>query len=403
MLLYVTLMLFIVTKDSAAAAEVIVSDEAGQRAGDGAAGPCVPLDMVRRLRAREREYLASFLHDGPIQELAAMTLELALAQRDEPDGIAGRVDAVSRALSRLQDEVWPFPRSGSGLVETLRRRTAWLLTASLTVTVGEEAAGLAEADVQAVADVVEMIMAGLVSEGAWDQPVVTVRADPDLIFLELTMTSAPDCDPAGCGPAAVAWLRRLAAAIQAVRVRADVGLDDRRLRMLMAIPRRLPHRGASPGEVGGPPRKSVVQVPDHLSAGRLAESAPSARGSEQTILVVDDEPAVLSVAARILRENGYSVLEAANYDQALALAASREFQLLLTDSVMPHTSGATLAQRITQLRPGLPVLYMSGYGPAAAGASPGAHEAASMHLQKPFTAQVLLQAVYQALNAARSG
>jgi DNA-binding NtrC family response regulator len=93
-------------------------------------------------------------------------------------------------------------------------------------------------------------------------------------------------------------------------------------------------------------------------------------------------------------------LEAASYDQALALAATSEFQLLLTDSVMPHVSGATLAERITRLRPGLSVLYMSGYGPVALGASPGADQAAGMHVQKPFTAPALLQAVSQALNTA---
>lgn len=210
--------------------------------GAGYAAPRALLDRVRRLRARERGYLASLLHDGPIQELAAVSLELGEVSRamggppsDEPDGLARHVHAVGRTLCRLQDELWPFPRSGSGLIETLKQRTAWLLASSLAVAVGEGAAELSEADVQAVADVTELILAGLGNAEAWDRPIVAVRADPDLIFLELNMTPAPRRDPVSGGSAAVrAWLHGLAAAIQA---RADVGLDDRRLRIWMEIPR----------------------------------------------------------------------------------------------------------------------------------------------------------------------
>ena len=348
---------------------------AGDATDTGTVATSMLLDVVRRLRARERGYLAGLLHDGPIQELAVIALELGLPHGNESDDLIRRVDTAGRALSHLQDELWPFPPPGSGLVDTLKRRTAWLLTTSLAVAVGPGAEELPEADVQVVAEVVELILVGLGHDGSWDRPGVMVRAEEDLIFLELTMTSAPGRDPASGGVAAVAWLRRVAAAIQAG---SDVRLYDRRLRALMEIPR-CPPAGPAPVREG---------------------TAPADRGSEQTILVVDDEPAVLSVAARILRENGYATLEAANYDQALALAATSEFQLLLTDSVMPHVSGATLAERITQLRPGLPVLYMSGYSPAALGASPGADQAAGMHLQKPFTAQTLLQAVSQALDTA---
>lgn len=130
--------------------------------------------------------------------------------------------------------------TGSGLIETLKQRTAWLLATSLAVAAGEGAAELSEADVQAVADVTELILAGLGNAEAWDRPIVAVRADQDLIFLELNMTPAPGRDPASGGSAAVgAWLHRLAAAIQA---RADVGLDERRLRIWMEIPRCPDHR-----------------------------------------------------------------------------------------------------------------------------------------------------------------
>ena len=208
----------------------------------GSAGNLAPqalLDMVRRLRARERGYLASLLHDGPIQELAAATLELSDVRR-EPDGPARQVNAAGRMLCHIQDELWPFPRPGSGLIETLKQRTAWLLATPLAVTADEGAAELPEADVQAVADVTELILAGLDDAEAWDRPIVAVRADPDQIFLELNMTPPAGRDPAsGASAAAGAWLRRLAAAVQA---RADAALDDRRLRIWMEMPRCPDHR-----------------------------------------------------------------------------------------------------------------------------------------------------------------
>jgi hypothetical protein len=220
------------------------ASDAGGAGHAGNASPQALLDMMRHLRARERGYLASRLHDGPIQELAAVALELGEVRAppsDEPNGLVRQVHAVGRTLCRLQDELWPFPRPASGLIETLKQRTAWLLATSLAVAVGEGVAELPEADVQTVADVTELILAGLGDAEAWDRPIVAVRADPDLIFLELNMTPAPWRDPGSGGSAAAvgAWLHRLAAAIQA---RADVGLDDRRLRIWMEIPRYPGHR-----------------------------------------------------------------------------------------------------------------------------------------------------------------
>ncbi len=223
---------------------VYVGDSGGAGSAGAAviAAPQALLHMMRRLRARERGHLASLLHDGPIQQLAAAALEVGEARRamgappdDEHNGLAWQVHAAGRELCRLQDELWPFPRAGSGLIETLKQRTAWLLATPLAVAVGEGVTGLPEADIQTVADVTELILTGLGHAEAWDRPIVMVRARPDLIFLELNMTPALGRDPASGGSAAVeAWLHRLAAAIQA---RADVSLDDRRLRIWMEIPR----------------------------------------------------------------------------------------------------------------------------------------------------------------------
>src|SRR6202022_216766 len=104
-----------------------------------------------------------------------------------------------RTLSRLQDELWPFPRPGSGLIETLKQRTAWLLATPLAVAAAEGVAELPGAGVPAVAAVTELTRAGLGDTEAWDRPIVAVRADPDLIFLELNMTPAAGRDPASGG------------------------------------------------------------------------------------------------------------------------------------------------------------------------------------------------------------
>lgn len=219
---------------------------------DGA-GPRALLDIARRVRARERGYLAGLLHDGPIQALAVLALELGellrameAAPDDAPNGLARQVHEIGRTLGGLQDELWPFPRPGAGLIETLKRRTAWLLVTPLAVAAGEGAAELPEADVQAVADVTEMILVGLDNAEVWNRPLVAVRANPGLITLELNMTPPAGGELASAGSAAVrAWLYRLAAAIQA---RADVVLDDRRLRIWVEIPRCPSHRPGARAE-----------------------------------------------------------------------------------------------------------------------------------------------------------
>jgi PAS domain S-box-containing protein len=111
-----------------------------------------------------------------------------------------------------------------------------------------------------------------------------------------------------------------------------------------------------------------------------------------TFLVVEDEPSVMKVTSRILRERGYTVLEATNGEEALTIIADHELQLVLTDSVMPKMSGRELALRVEELRPGLPVLFMSGYSEGVLGPGRAAGESLPL-LQKPFTAHDLLERV----------
>jgi len=123
------------------------------------------------------------------------------------------------------------------------------------------------------------------------------------------------------------------------------------------------------------------------------------RGTE-AILVAEDESAVRAVVCRALRAHGYTVLEAENAAGALRLAAQPglHLDLLLTDVVMPGLSGGALARRLLEERPGLRVLYMSGYSDEAIGRH-GALEPGTHFVQKPFASDVLLRAVREALDA----
>jgi PAS domain S-box-containing protein len=138
----------------------------------------------------------------------------------------------------------------------------------------------------------------------------------------------------------------------------------------------------------------------YLPAADLPAAGPPPDGVRhlETVLVVDDEPAMLRSTVRILRNNGYYTLEAETGNDALSLASSHDFQLLLTDSVMPRMSGAELATLVRELKPGVPVVRMSGYQAQALGQSRAADEA-SILLEKPFTADVLLKTVRVALDS----
>jgi DNA-binding NtrC family response regulator len=91
-------------------------------------------------------------------------------------------------------------------------------------------------------------------------------------------------------------------------------------------------------------------------------------------------------------------LEAGTYEQALSLASSRDFQLLLTDSIMPGMTGATLAERITEMKPGMPVLHMSGYSAGILDPE-SIRDGELAYIQKPFTAPALLEKVHAVLNS----
>jgi two-component system, cell cycle sensor histidine kinase and response regulator CckA len=87
-------------------------------------------------------------------------------------------------------------------------------------------------------------------------------------------------------------------------------------------------------------------------------------GGTETILLVEDEPSVLELAHCTLQQLGYNVLPCASPDEALRTFGSYQtrVELLVTDVVMPRMNGKELASRISALRPGISVLFSSGYG-----------------------------------------
>ena len=124
-----------------------------------------------------------------------------------------------------------------------------------------------------------------------------------------------------------------------------------------------------------------------------------APGSE-TVLVVEDEPAVLTLSRRALEAQGYVVLAASDADAALRVVERHGgmIHLLLTDVVMPGLSGHELADRLTAQRPGIRVLYMSGY-PGDAVVQHGTLPSGSAFLQKPFSPDGLARKVRDVLDA----
>jgi PAS domain S-box-containing protein len=130
-------------------------------------------------------------------------------------------------------------------------------------------------------------------------------------------------------------------------------------------------------------------------------AARAATPGSETVLLVEDEAEVRGLARDVLLRQGYTVLEAANGDEALRLGRDHRgpIHLLLTDIVMPQMGGRELAARLTALRPETRVLYVSGYADDAT-PRPGAAESGAAFLEKPFTAASLAAKVRAVLDAA---
>jgi DNA-binding NtrC family response regulator len=119
-----------------------------------------------------------------------------------------------------------------------------------------------------------------------------------------------------------------------------------------------------------------------------------------TVLLVEDEEMVRTLSGQILRQHGYTVLEARHGREALELSEADldSVQLTVTDVVMPEMDGRDLAQRLLRRKPNMKVLYMSGYTDHAVIRN-GLLEPGTSFLEKPFSPEGLAQKVHEVLRA----
>ena len=145
-----------------------------------------------------------------------------------------------------------------------------------------------------------------------------------------------------------------------------------------------------------------ILFPAESEAAMSSEPSPAPRSfkGQETILVVEDEIAVGKIVKSGLEANGYKVLQANGGQEAIQLAANfpGTIDLLLTDVVMPEMSGQKVAEAIRLQRPGIRVIYMSGYANEVVFRR-GVTETTDEFLQKPFTTVGLTRTVRTVLDA----
>jgi CheY-like chemotaxis protein len=132
------------------------------------------------------------------------------------------------------------------------------------------------------------------------------------------------------------------------------------------------------------------------------ESLVASLSGTETILLAEDEAAVRVTVREGLIDQGYVILEAGDGDQALQIAREHggAIDLLITDMIMPRIGGAEVAEKLGAARPGVKVLFMSGY-PEHAAVRNGAIPPGTNYLQKPFSLEALTCRVREILDAGK--
>jgi signal transduction histidine kinase/sensor domain CHASE-containing protein/CheY-like chemotaxis protein len=147
----------------------------------------------------------------------------------------------------------------------------------------------------------------------------------------------------------------------------------------------------------------VISLPrsDRMAEPAVARELPAAVRGSETVLLVEDHDALRELTSGVLRGSGYTVLEASNPGDAEEICRrhSDTIHLLVTDVVMPGASGHEMAARLLTQRPGLAVLYMSGYSSDLT-TRKGMLTPGSAFLEKPFTPSVLRRKVREVLDSA---
>ena len=145
-----------------------------------------------------------------------------------------------------------------------------------------------------------------------------------------------------------------------------------------------------------------IHLPVCQEQPSAAEEAPGAApvGRGEVVLVVEDEPEVRRMAERILGKGGYAVLGTTEGSRAIELCGNEEepVDLLLTDVIMPGMLGTELVQRVREARPGMRVVYMSGYSHEVLAPQALAGNGRNAFIEKPFTARSLLEVVREVLD-----
>jgi two-component system, cell cycle sensor histidine kinase and response regulator CckA len=133
-----------------------------------------------------------------------------------------------------------------------------------------------------------------------------------------------------------------------------------------------------------------------VASRRQAKEAASELWGTGTVLLVEDEPMVRTVAERALTRHGYTVITANNGEEALdVINRGDEITLLISDVVMPGMDGPSMVREARKTRPQLPILFMSGYAEEQLRKSIDIDKVA--FLPKPFSVQELAEAARKAL------
>jgi two-component system cell cycle sensor histidine kinase/response regulator CckA len=121
----------------------------------------------------------------------------------------------------------------------------------------------------------------------------------------------------------------------------------------------------------------------------------SARPATERILLVEDEESVRELVCNILARERYTVLKASDAEEALRISIDETgpIHVLVTDVLLPGMTGTELAQRLSEQRPDIRILFMSGYAPESSHLQP-----ASALLHKPFTGEALVQKLGEMLD-----